>query len=184
MPEMLKHVLFVHGAGQGAYEADNKLVASLSSELGSDFHVHYPRMPNEASPRYEDWKQRLVEEVTALGDGAILVGHSFGASMVLKVLASETKPTCRRAFLIAAPFWGSTGWDWKDLELPKDASTRLSHGTSLVFYHGGNDEVVPHHHVDLYRAALPGAMVRHLQGRNHQLNDDLSEVAADIREPD
>jgi uncharacterized protein len=182
MPDMLKHVLFVHGAGEGAYEADNKLVASLSSELGTDFHVHYPRMPNEASPRYEDWKQRLVEELTALDDGAILVGHSFGASVMLKVLAGTPKPTRRRAFLIAAPFWGGTGWDWNDLELPKEAGTTLSHGISLVFYHGCTDEVVPHHHLDLYQAAFPAAMVRRLQGRNHQLNDDLSEVAADIRE--
>jgi hypothetical protein len=36
-------------------------------------------------------------------------------------------------------------------------------------------------HVDLYKKSIPHAQVRKLEGRDHQLNDDLSEVAADIR---
>jgi hypothetical protein len=50
-------------------------------------------------------------------------------------------------------------------------------------YHGRQDETVPFAHVALYAKALPQAVVRHLDGRNHQLNDDLSEVAADIQLP-
>jgi hypothetical protein len=33
-----------------------------------------------------------------------------------------------------------------------------------------------------YAAAIPGAHVRRLPGRDHQLNNDLAEVARDIRE--
>jgi len=36
-------------------------------------------------------------------------------------------------------------------------------------------------HVDLYAKAIPQAVVRRLRGRDHQLNNDMSEVAADIR---
>jgi pimeloyl-ACP methyl ester carboxylesterase len=52
----------------------------------------------------------------------------------------------------------------------------------LFIYHGSADETAPVAHADLYARALPRAVVRRLDGRDHQLNDDLSEVAADIRQ--
>ena len=36
-------------------------------------------------------------------------------------------------------------------------------------------------HLDLYRKAIPQAHLRRLGGRDHQLDNDLSEVAQDIR---
>ena len=40
----------------------------------------------------------------------------------------------------------------------------------------------PHYeHVGLYARAIPQAVVRRLNGRDHQLNNDMSEVAAEIR---
>jgi len=40
----------------------------------------------------------------------------------------------------------------------------------------------PHYeHVGLYARAIPQAVVRRLTGRDHQLNNDMSEVATDIR---
>jgi hypothetical protein len=43
------------------------------------------------------------------------------------------------------------------------------------------DKIVPFSHLDLYATALPQAFTRRLAGRDHQLNNDLSEVARDIR---
>jgi len=58
---------------------------------------------------------------------------------------------------------------------------RLPQATPIYLYHGSEDDTAPLAHVDLYKQAIPQACVRKLQGRDHQLNDDLSEVAADIR---
>jgi hypothetical protein len=41
--------------------------------------------------------------------------------------------------------------------------------------------MVPFAHLALYAEQLPQATVCELDERGHQLNDDLSEVAADIR---
>ena len=60
-------------------------------------------------------------------------------------------------------------------------SLRRTGGVPVFLYHGRDDEIVPFAHAGLYAKALPHAVVRPLDGRNHQLNDDLSEVAADIR---
>jgi hypothetical protein len=47
-------------------------------------------------------------------------------------------------------------------------------------YIGTDDEMVSLEHASLYQRAIPQAVVRRLDGRDHQLNNDLSEVAADI----
>jgi hypothetical protein len=51
----------------------------------------------------------------------------------------------------------------------------------VYLYHGSEDEIAPFAHVDLYAKVVPQAVVRRLNGRNHQLDGDLSEVARDIR---
>lgn len=178
---MSKQVLFIQGAGEGAHQEDAKLAASLRKELGPDYDVRYPLMPNEDSPDAA-WKQCLAHEIVAMGDGAILVGHSAGATTLVMFLAeSEFNQRFGGVFLIAAPFCGDGGWQIEGFALPTELSRRLPSGAPIFFYHGRDDETVPFAHVGLYAKALPQAVIRRLDGRNHQLNDDLSEVAADIR---
>jgi uncharacterized protein len=59
---MKKHVLFIHGAGEGAFEEDGLLVASLRNALGPAYDVHYPKMPKEDSATYADWQAPEVAE--------------------------------------------------------------------------------------------------------------------------
>ena len=47
-------------------------------------------------------------------------------------------------------------------------------------FHGLDDETAPPSHADLYARVLPQAQVHRLPGRDHQLNDDLTEVATAI----
>lgn len=51
----------------------------------------------------------------------------------------------------------------------------------MFLYHGDNDEIAPVAHLALYAAAIPHAEVRRLPNRDHQLNNDLAEIANDIR---
>jgi len=180
---MARQVLFVHGGGDGAYEADSKLVTSLRSKLGADHVVRYPMMPNEADPDYETWKNVITGELANMGSGSILVGHSIGASVAIRVVVDGgIEQPLAGVFLLAAPFWHDHDfWHWKEVELPTNAAERIPNGTPVFLYHGRQDGSVPFSHVEMYARALPQATVRHLDGRNHQLNDDLTEVAQDIR---
>ena len=180
---MVTQVLFIHGGGEGAYAEDARLAASLARELGAGYSVHCPQMPNEREPDYTTWKNVIVEDLARIGDGAILVGHSIGASIIIKLLCeSETRRALAGVFLVAAPFWHDHEiWRWEDVQLPHNASARLPGRIPLFFYHGLEDEVVPYSHAEMYAQTFPQAIVRGLSGRNHQLNDDLSEVARDIR---
>ncbi len=175
-------ILFVQGAGEGAHAADAKLVTSLRTELGSGYEIRYPRMPDEDAPDDAKWKRRLAKEMLEMRDGSILVGHSAGAATLLRFLAAG-KIDLRIAgiFLIAAPFCGEGGWAIEGFQLPPDLGEKLPSEGPVFLYHGRDDETVRFAHLRLYANALPKAFVRPLDGRNHQLNNDLSEVAADIR---
>ena len=177
-----RQLLFVQGGGQGVHdEWDDKLVESLQRELGEEFEIRYPRMPGEDDPDYGRWKTALEREFRTLQDGAILVGHSVGGTFLVKLLA-EHPPALELGaiFLIAAPFVGDGGWPSDALRFPPGLGARLPEGVPIHFYHGLEDEVAPPSHADLYARAVPQAHVHRLPGRDHQLDDDLSEVASAI----
>jgi hypothetical protein len=72
-------------------------------------------------------------------------------------------------------------WSSEDIRTKSDLGARLPKEWKIYLYHGSEDDVAPFGHVDLYEKAIPQAVIRRLAGRDHQLNEDLSEVAADIR---
>ena len=179
---MKRQLLFVQGGGKGTHdEWDHKLVASVQRELGDGYEINYPRMPKEDDPNYARWKDALDHEFRELRDGAILVGHSVGGTILLKALTELRSATAFGAiFLVAAPFVGDGGWSSEDFQFPRDLGARLPPGIPIHFFHGLADDVAPPSHVDLYARLVPQARVHRLQARDHQLNDDLSEVAAAI----
>jgi pimeloyl-ACP methyl ester carboxylesterase len=178
-----RQILFIQGGGPGAHdEWDAKLVGSLRRELGPQYEIHYPRMPNEATPAYTAWKAALKPELEALGDRAILIGHSIGGTILVNALAEQrSKRSFAGIFLIAAPFVGPGGWPSNDIAPMRDLGARLPKDLPVFLYHGAKDGTAPVVHADLYQAAIPQADVCKLEGRDHQLNNDLSEIAADIR---
>src|SRR5206468_304905 len=116
------HVLFVQGGGEDVHDTwDNKLVDSLSSELGPEYDIRYPRMPNESDPKYAAWKLALRDEFAALEHGDVVVGHSVGATILIHALAEEP-PRARLAAicLIATPFMGAGGWKSEEFESRAD----------------------------------------------------------------
>jgi predicted alpha/beta hydrolase family esterase len=177
-----RQILFVQGGGEAAYdEWDNKLVASLGSALGDGYTIRYPRMPNEADPNYARWAAALRKEIAALEDGAIVVAHSIGATTLINALAEEAPSvTLGGVYLLAAPFVGEGGWAADEIGDMSDIGERLPARLPIHLYHGDTDETAPIDHLELYSKAIPDASARRLHGRDHQLNNDLSEVAADI----
>ena len=86
-----------------------------------------------------------------------------------------------RDFLIAMPFIGEGGWPSEDLRPTRQMAVELHDRAPLYFYQGRDDETVPVSHSEMFAAAFPHAIIRRLEGRDHQLNDDLSELGHDLR---
>jgi uncharacterized protein len=179
---MKKHVLFIQGGGgKEDHEADAKLVASLQEELGEAYAVHYPLLTDDSSPDFGRKKQ-IEKELSILEGEVILVAHSLGASMLLKYLSeSRVQKKIMGIFLIATPFW-SGDEDWKQgLKLQEDFAGKLPENVPIFLYHCKDDEEVPFDHLGLYAQHLPKATVREITSGGHQLNNDLSVVAKDIK---
>ena len=181
---MPAHVVFIQGAGDGAYDEDQRLADSLQRNLGEGFAVHYPAMPSEGDAPYDQWCQTLEQELAGATGPAILVGHSVGASVLIKWLSERrVESPIAGAFLIACPFWGGDGWlydGYEELELRPEFGARLPPEMPLYLYHCRDDATVPFDHLALYARALPQATVHAFDQGGHQFNDDLSAVAPDI----
>jgi hypothetical protein len=179
----MRQILFVQGGGADVHDRwDDKLVDSLARELGPDYEIRYPMMPDEADPTYAVWKPALERELAALEPGAVLIGHSVGGTILIHLLAERTShPAPGAICLLAAPFIGTGGWESEEIDPRPELAARLPRDVPIFLYHGLDDDSVPVAHVDLYARALPRAQVRRLAGRDHQLGNRLSEVAADIR---
>jgi predicted alpha/beta hydrolase family esterase len=160
-----------------------KLVESLERELGPDYEIRYPRMPDEDDPKFAHWKAALRKELDKLDDGAVLVGHSIGATILVHSLAEEPPEWSPAGiFLVSMPFIGKEGWPSDDIKPEPDLGAKLPAQSPVYLYQGSADETVPAKHAELNAKAIPQAVVRKLSGRDHQLDNDMSEVAADIRE--
>ena len=180
---MRRQVLFVQGAGPRVHdEWDDKLVASLARELGPEYEVRYPRMPGEDDPDAAAWKAALRHELAALDDGAIVVGHSVGGTILIDAVADAPRASALGAVvLVSTPFVGEGGWP-SDVGPSSDGiGARLPRDVRVHLFHGLADDEVPPSHAELYARAIPQATLHRLPDRDHQLNDDLREIAEIIR---
>ncbi|MBX3062298.1 MAG: serine hydrolase family protein [Anaerolineae bacterium] len=178
-----QQVLFFQGAGDGAYEEDEKLADSLQKELGSGYEVHYPRMPDNDSN--DEWAEQIGEEIGSIESEVVLVAHSVGASTLLKYLADnegELKQPIAGIFLMATPFWGGDkGWQYEGFTMTRDFQDKLPKDVPIFLYHNRDDEIVPFDHLALYAEKLQSVTLREGASGGHQFDDDLTTVAADIK---
>lgn len=178
---MAKQVIFFHGGdAQEDFEADKKLVESLKGYLGESYMIQYPFLENDGSPDLGRRRQ-INQAISDSEDGVFLVGHSFGASMLLACLSEfELKRKITGIFLVAPPFWqGDEDWV-QPFKLQPDFNDKLDREVPMFFYQCSDDEVVPLAHFNTYKKMVPWATFRELPVGGHQFDNDLSVVAKDI----
>lgn len=181
---MAQQVLFIHSAGpQGEQQGSSGLLQFLKKELGTAYQVIAPEMPEPEDPKYKEWREVLIEELAALEDGSILVGHSIGGSALLKFLSEEELGrSFSKVIAIAAPFWGiDEDWQLEDFQLADDFSTRNSLLPDVVLLHSIGDDIVPFSHLQKYMENLPNATVKQLPGNDHIFQEGLAEATDEIR---
>ena len=178
-----RQILFIQGGGAGTHdEWDDKLVESLSRELGDGHEIRYPRMPDEDDPSLDTWGPVIR---TGAG-GRWTTVPSWWATRWARPSSSRPSPTGRRSVCSGRscssrpPSSAVRAGTATSSSYPMDLGARLPPGVPVHLFHGLQDETAPPSHVDLYARAIPHATVHRLPGRDHQLNDDLSEVAEAI----
>ena len=72
-------------------------------------------------------------------------------------------------------------WRGRDgFTVDEGQASKLLKALPVFFYHSRDDDVVPFAHLAMHADTFPQAIFREFDGRGHQFNNDLSEVAADI----
>jgi uncharacterized protein len=178
---MLATVLFVQGAGDMHHpEGSIHLARYLERELGADFRVLAPEMPDAENPGYERWRAAIEERLGTIEGPVLIVGHSFGASTVLKMLSeSPAPPQLQGLFFASTPWWEPEGWS-AEYALREGFGERLPE-VPIFLYHSAEDPEVPLGHLDIYRAQLPNATSRVIPGARHSFVNGLPELVEDIR---
>jgi len=178
----VKLILFIQGGGESGYVADELLVLSLKATLGKEYQISYPELLSDESEPDFGWTKQIGEEISKANDDLILVGHSLGASMILKYLSENSvSKNIKGLFLIATPFW-SGNEKWKaGFKLKNNFTAKLPAEVPIFFYHCKDDEEVPFSHLDRYKQKVTQANFREIKNGGHQVNNDLTLIARDIK---
>ena len=175
-------VLFIQGAGSmHEPEGSGRLAAYLARELGTGFHVVAPQMPDADNPHYQPWRDRIDHELETIDKEVILVGHSFGGSVLLKFLAEGSyRRSVRGLFLVSVPNWGPGGWAYDEYAVPDNVGSRLP-PSRIFLYHSRDDPEVPFAHLGYYQENLPTATARPVDGSEHSFVEGLPTLVDDIK---
>ncbi|MEK7151420.1 MAG: alpha/beta hydrolase [Patescibacteria group bacterium] len=152
----------------------------LRDELGGDYEVITPVMPNKTNAIYEEWKLWMDKIVPALNDGVILIGHSMGGSFLAKYLSENKFPKkIGGVFLVSAMFdYDDDGNSLHSFSLPDNLDLQTEH---IYLYHSEDDRVVPFKSLENFKNKLPSAVVRIFTDRGHINQETFPELISDIR---
>lgn len=154
--------------------------ASLARELGDEFEVLLPKMPNGTNVRYAEWQIWLERCIPFLQDNVILIGHSLGGIFLAKYLSENTFPKRITAtLLVAAPVsQTSTVESLKDFTLPPSLAKMAAQAGTIYIVHSKDDPVVPFTEVARYQHLLPAVKTMIFADRGHFNQERFPELVA------
>ena len=152
----------------------------LRKELGTNYEVILPTMPNKTNARFEEWKIWIEKLIPLLNDSVILIGHSMGGAFLAKYLSENKFPKKIDAvFLVSAVYDKDTeGYPLVSFALPKELDLQTD---KVYLYHSEDDPVVPFSDLSKYQEALPNAKSRIFEDRKHINQEEFPELLEDIR---
>ncbi len=167
-------------------EVLKKWSGTFREDLGDEFEVFMPSMPNSQNAKYEEWKIWFERHFEYLHDGVILVGWSQGGYFLAKYLIENELPfTVKALLLLAAPFEPADfgGEDGGDFAFDTDRVGELQEKVrNIVIFHSKDDFCVPYEHALKYKEALPEAELVTFEDKNHFLVEEFPELLEKIRD--
>jgi uncharacterized protein len=180
---MSRQVLLVHSSGpQGDGEGSAPFAERLREGLGPEHEVLFPILPDPEDPHFQPWRLALEEILDGAEDPLVVVGHSLGASVVLKMLAEGAGHGAMAGLvLMATPMWGRSEWE-AEWALPEGWPNHPTELPPTFLFHSRDDEEIPIDHLERYAARLPQVTARRLDGNGHLFDrGDLTEILETIR---
>jgi predicted alpha/beta hydrolase family esterase len=156
---------------------------NLQDDLGQDFQVICPKMPNPLNAKYKEWKIMFEKFFPFLKNNVLLLGHSLGGIFLAKYLSENDFPKRIKAvFLISAPFDDKkSDYSLADFKLPKNLQRFQKQAGKIFLYHSKDDKVVRFSDFKKYKNELSGAKTLELKNRGHFDQKKIPELLKDIK---
>ena len=156
---------------------------NLRNDLGDEFEVVQPKMPNDYNAKYQEWKIWLEKLIPYLQDNLILVGHSLGGIFIAKYLSENDFPrTIQATFLIAPPYDDrDSEYSLCDFNLTNNLERLSEQGGRIYLYQSSDDTIVPPIDAEKYKKDLPSATARVFDNRGHFDQPIIPELIDDIK---
>ncbi len=157
----------------------------LQQNLGPDYSVLLPSMPNKTNAQYNEWKLYFNRLVTILEDDCILIGHSLGAIFLVKYLSENTLPVrVKKTILVAAPHSDESTEDLTEFKLPDTLpSLFTAQAGEVTLFFGTDDPVIAPIEIERYKNALPEATIITTSAPDHFMRVEFPEIITAIQTP-
>lgn len=156
---------------------------TLAEELGENFEVLLPRMPNGTNARYKEWKIWFERIIPFLKKDVILIGHSLGGIFLAKYLSKNTiSKKIKATILVAAPFDDANSEEsLADFKL-SSSPAKISEQSGIIYLiYSKDDPIVPFEQLEKYKQALPNSKTIILDNREHFNQEAFPEIIKLIR---
>lgn len=154
---------------------------TLQEDLGADYTVLNPTMPNATNARYDEWALWFERISEVIEDGCILIGHSLGGIFLAKYLSEQDFPRqIKAAILVAAPFDDESDESLTDFKLTNISPRFAKQAGDISLFFGTDDPVVSATEADKYRRELPSAHITLMSAPDHFNSSHFPELVAAI----
>ncbi len=117
-------------------------------------------LPNVEAPDRDEWTKALLEQVGALDDQTVIVGHSLGGAATLRFLeAAEAFTTPHAVVLISTP-WMINSEQFRGFFMSElDFEVLMWKASKFVVIHSRDDKTIPFDHAEKYAKVLHAKLV-------------------------
>lgn len=149
----------------------------LQDNLGSEYQILLPSMPNSTNARYNEWKLWFEHISSLFSDNCILIGHSLGAVFLAKYLSENSlSAKIKATVLIAAPYDDDSVEDLTDFKIVELSERLTAQAGRIVFFNGMDDPVISNLDLSKYQKQLPTAEFKILSAPDHFVRADFPEL--------
>ena len=145
----------------------------LKNNLGKNFQIIKPRMPQQDNARYAEWKIHFEKYLAQLRKNSILIGGSLGGIFLAKYL-SEHKLSRKMlsAYLLCPPYDDTLPTEELvgGFKLKSNLSLMEKNSKNLYLMFSKDDNVVPVSHAEKYAKKLKNAKIIIFRSKNGHFN--------------
>jgi predicted alpha/beta hydrolase family esterase len=174
------NVVLLHGYASGP---DRHWLPWMHRELESrGLGVFAPKLPDPFRPDFKKWFRTMATEAKQWNKRTVVVGHSLGGALALRLLEHAALGRVAACILVAAPFCSPLSLErfTSFFEKPIDWFHLQRRSSRFIVVQAKDDPLIPYDNALRYQEALESEL--HLVARGgHFSGHDAPEVLSAIR---